>query len=275
MNNLNKQGFFSTNEFAKLAGVTKHTLFHYDKVGVFVPEIKLENDYRYYSYTQIEFFGVISTLKELGMSLKEIKAYLDKRNPKDLILLLKEKEDEIEVKINHLKQMKNLISHKVQFTEEALTIKDNHPFITTEKEELLLTTEVTKPETNKNLGLDISKHMSNCKNHGLFPLNSIGNIIHIDRIKLKDYLNYECFFTNVDNKGQNENIYIKKAGRYLNAFHQEGFFSTEQTYQNILDFARSNQLNLDEFFYEDVLLDDLSVKGYEKYMVKISVRILE
>lgn len=27
------------------------------------------------------------------------------------------------------------------------------------------------------------------------------------------------------------------------------------------------------FFYEDVLLDDLSVRGYEQYTIKISVRI--
>ena len=45
----NKQNYFTTGEFAKLVGVTKHTLFHYDKIGIFSPEIKEDNYYRYYS----------------------------------------------------------------------------------------------------------------------------------------------------------------------------------------------------------------------------------
>ncbi|MDU4892145.1 MAG: MerR family transcriptional regulator [Clostridium sp.] len=71
--NINLQNYFTTGEFAKLVGVTKHTLFHYDDIGVFSPEIKKDNDYRYYSVFQIEAFYVIYTLKELEMPLKEIK----------------------------------------------------------------------------------------------------------------------------------------------------------------------------------------------------------
>ena len=62
--NKNKQNYFTTGEFAKLVGVTKHTLFYYDKIGIFSPEIKLDNDYRYYSVFRIEVFYVISTLKD-------------------------------------------------------------------------------------------------------------------------------------------------------------------------------------------------------------------
>ena len=274
MNNFDKQGYFSTHEFAKLVGVTKHTLFHYDKVGVFSPEIKLENDYRYYSYTQIEYFGVISTLKELGMSLSEIKAYLDRRTPQYLILLLKEREKEIEVKINHLIQMKKLISHKAQVTKEALTIENHHPFITTETKEVLLVSKVLEPKSKKGLGLAIGNHMSNCKSHGILPRNAIGNMIHINNIKQKDYHKYQYFFTKTDIEEQHDNIYIKPAGRYLNIIHKEGFYSTHNTYEDILDYANKNHLSLDDFFYEDVLLDELSIKGYENYIVKISIRIL-
>lgn len=275
MNNFNKQGYFSTHEFAKLVGVSKHTLFHYDKVGVFSPEVKLENNYRYYSYAQIEYFGVISTLKELDMSLNEIKAYLENRHPQNLILLLNQKENEIEEKINHLNQMKKFISHKAHLTKEALSLGHNHLFITTEVEELLLISEVTEPKTNKGLGIGISNHMSNCKNHGLFPIHSIGNMIHVNNIRLKDYHKYQYFFTKVDNRPQHENLFVKTAGRYLNIFHNKGFFSTHKTYKNILDFANNNHLNLDYYFYEDVLLDDLSAEGYENYMAKISIRILD
>ena len=81
-----KEYFFTTGEFAKLCGVKKHTLFHYDEQGVFSPDIVRENGYRYYSLMQYDLFSIIADLRELGMPLKKIKAYLDARSPQNLLL---------------------------------------------------------------------------------------------------------------------------------------------------------------------------------------------
>ena len=83
-NNLNN--YFSTGEFAKLCNVKKQTLFHYDDIGIFSPEIKLSNGYRFYSFSQLETFNVISILKELNMPLNDIKQYLDNHSPVEFIL---------------------------------------------------------------------------------------------------------------------------------------------------------------------------------------------
>ena len=45
--------YMTTGEFARRMGVTKNTLFHYDNIGLFLPEIVDTNDYRYYSIYQI------------------------------------------------------------------------------------------------------------------------------------------------------------------------------------------------------------------------------
>ena len=99
--NKNLDSYFTTGEFAKLCKVKKQTLFHYDDIGIFSPEIKSENGYRYYAYNQLEVFGVISILKEMDMPLKAIKKYLDNRSPKDLIDLLNKQVDEIDKHENH------------------------------------------------------------------------------------------------------------------------------------------------------------------------------
>ena len=67
------QKYMSTKEFATLARVSKHTLFHYDDIGLFSPEIKNDKNYRYYSIDQLETFDTIRILKDLGMPLKENK----------------------------------------------------------------------------------------------------------------------------------------------------------------------------------------------------------
>ncbi len=95
----NPNTHLTTGDFAKLCGVTKHTLFHYDEVGVFSPDVVDLNGYRYYSVVQIEVFQVIKMLKDVGMPLKEIKSYLDNRSPKNLIEILKQKEIDIKNKI--------------------------------------------------------------------------------------------------------------------------------------------------------------------------------
>ncbi|MEH6869059.1 MerR family transcriptional regulator, partial [Bacillus safensis] len=77
--------YFTTGEFSKLCGIKKQTLFHYDEIGLFSPEIKRENGYRYYSYHQFEIFQVISLFKELGVPLKEIKRLIKQRTPAKIL----------------------------------------------------------------------------------------------------------------------------------------------------------------------------------------------
>ena len=62
----NSQIYFTTGEFARLCGVKKDTLFHYDAIGILRPDIVRENGYRYYSINQFFIFDIISMLKKAG-----------------------------------------------------------------------------------------------------------------------------------------------------------------------------------------------------------------
>ncbi|WP_302823163.1 MerR family transcriptional regulator [uncultured Anaerotruncus sp.] len=104
--------YLTTGEFARLCGVSKHTLFHYDELGVFSPAVKAENGYRYYSMAQIDVFFVISTLKKLDIPLREIKAYLDRRSPEELVRLLQGEARLLDEKIRRLRRMKELIRRR-------------------------------------------------------------------------------------------------------------------------------------------------------------------
>ena len=66
--------------------------FFYDKIGLFSPEIKLENGYRFYSFDQLDVFDVIQTLRELDVSLEEIKGYMNQRSPKRLLKLFRKEQ---------------------------------------------------------------------------------------------------------------------------------------------------------------------------------------
>lgn len=64
----------------------KQTLFHYDEIGLLEPEYKNENGYRYYTIQQAEAYSVIDMLKEIGMSLAEIKDFLHSKTQRRLLI---------------------------------------------------------------------------------------------------------------------------------------------------------------------------------------------
>lgn len=63
---MNKENSYLTiAQFAKLHNVNKRTLHYYAKIGLFSPNYKGENNYRYYSNLQSIDFEYIRMFKEL------------------------------------------------------------------------------------------------------------------------------------------------------------------------------------------------------------------
>ena len=104
--------YMTTGEFAALMGVSKHTLFHYDDIGLFSPEYVAENGYRMYSRYQLETLETILMLRDLGMPLKEIRQFLQVRSPKELVRIFAEREQQIEKELSRLKTMQGWIRQR-------------------------------------------------------------------------------------------------------------------------------------------------------------------
>ncbi|ADM70096.1 hypothetical protein GMA19_02290 [Paenibacillus polymyxa E681] len=79
----NVQTHLTSGQFAKVMGISKDTLFHYDRLGILSPEFKAENGYRYYSIKQLQKMkSIISEKKRITQAATEIF---------QLILLLRKK----------------------------------------------------------------------------------------------------------------------------------------------------------------------------------------
>lgn len=76
---MEKEKLLTAKEFAKLAETTVRTVKYYEEVGIFFPAKTEKNGYRYYTKYQLDDFWNIQILKECGMKLEEIRAYL--KNP--------------------------------------------------------------------------------------------------------------------------------------------------------------------------------------------------
>ena len=118
--------YFTTGEFARILGVGKHTLFHYDEIGLFSPAIKEENGYRYYFVWQMDTFEVIRALQKLGMSLGEIKEYMENRSPERFMSMIDGKKRQIDEEIRRLKNMKRFILHEEESVRLAMLYSRGH-----------------------------------------------------------------------------------------------------------------------------------------------------
>lgn len=99
---------------AKINHVSVNTLRLYDKWGLLTPcHINEESGYRYYSMSQNATLDLISYMKELGMSLREIKDVLDQRDNNLIEAILIKKQKAIDDEMAALKRQRSAVNRTI------------------------------------------------------------------------------------------------------------------------------------------------------------------
>lgn len=72
-----KDKYLSVHEVAELTGTTARTLHYYDEIALLKPALVTDAGYRQYSKENLLHLQEILFLREVGFSLKEIKALME------------------------------------------------------------------------------------------------------------------------------------------------------------------------------------------------------
>ena len=106
-------------EFAQLSQVSVKTLRYYDNFGLISPEhIDPFTNYRYYTVEQLPRIHRIMALKEIGLSLDQIKLMLDEELPAEQIRgMLRLKQNEAEQQVREARQRQSLIAFRLHMIE--------------------------------------------------------------------------------------------------------------------------------------------------------------
>lgn len=87
-----KENLMMIGEIADFFGVSRKAMRLYEKKGILKPvEVDAANGYRYYSPDQVRQLNALLELKTLGFSLDEIKAVMDGKADKELLVKMLEK----------------------------------------------------------------------------------------------------------------------------------------------------------------------------------------
>ncbi|WFA09280.1 MerR family transcriptional regulator [Tissierella sp. Yu-01] len=267
----NKNDYLTTGEFAKLCNIPKHILFHYDQIGLFQPEIIKENGYRYYSFHQCDTFYIITALKQLGMPLKEIKKFMDERNPNALISLLDQKSKEVTKELLRLEQIKDRIDTLKDITEEALIVEYNKIELAYHKEVYGLRSPFIDQGTDNSYPDFISSLIDFLNSSNGSIIDFLGASLTINNILEERFHIFSYLYTKDENAYAKNISLVRREGWYLQAYYKGSYQNIGEMYTKIIDYATKHQIKLGKHAYEEYLIFEVGAKNRDDYVTLILV----
>lgn len=266
--------YFSTGEFSRLADISKQTLIYYDKSGIFSPAYKDENNFRYYSLNQFEALDTLISLREIGVPLKEIKAYLSNKDIESLAKLLKKKNEVIKNEINKLMHISKKIENKSLKIEKVIKQQRiEKPYFKICDTTHILTSSVESDDYKKIME-KIIEFINYCKDKEEFDNgNSIGGIIKKEDILNEKFNKLKDIYIMIDSKTIADDKSVKAKGIYACINHRGGYDTTYISYKKLIDFIEKSGYEIIGDAYENELIGFLSAKSQEEYLIELSMQV--
>ncbi|MFB9275424.1 MerR family transcriptional regulator [Cohnella cellulosilytica] len=126
---------YTIKQVAEKTKLDAHVLRYYEKEGLLSPVSRKKGGIRHYSEDDLEWLGLIRCLKNTGMSIKQIKSFVDlsaqgKETLKERCDMLVEHKKNVEAQIRemgkHLEKVSHKISHFTAQHEEYVKEQDRH-----------------------------------------------------------------------------------------------------------------------------------------------------
>lgn len=270
----NKIAVFTAGEFAKLHHLNKRTLHYYDEIHLFSPKYKGENGYRYYTYEQSMELESILALRELGMSLEEIRNYNQNPNPSSFLKIAEAKRREIDKRMKRMKTIQAVLKQKETMLARCNGIYDQKIEIVNLNEECMLMTPLPLIfENDENLfqnAAPIMEHLRKSWELSAYK-QSCGSYLSADKILNKKFDEYDGIFTTIDSKGKM--LYRKPKGCYIRAFSVGSWEKIPAVYIKIIKFAEENNLTLTGYAFE-MGMNDFAISNRDDYVTQIEIRCI-
>ncbi|APM41265.1 transcriptional regulator [Clostridium kluyveri] len=267
----------SITDLARLRNVTTETLRHYDRIGLFKPTyVDPKTGYRYYSVLQYEKLGTIKELRQLGMSLKEIKEYFNNRHVSKSLSMLINKHNELGKKIKDLQLLEETLSEKIQFLQNVITESKMKEIIIKQIPEREI---VTLGKTINN-ELELSYGFLELENalkeiSPILASNRLGFIISKSDIESCEFnKSSDIFvFTKASNQVNKKNIQKIKGGKYACIYNSGKPWDREESIKKIIKFIYNNHYVIDGELLEIAQVDITVTDIVEEECFEIQVPI--
>lgn len=262
-------------EFSKLSGISRKLLIFYDNHGLLHPEMIDEtNGYRYYSYRQIDTASVIVSLREAGMSLPDIKEYLNKKSPELLIDILGEQAGLLDQQIRKLHQIQEMIQFRIKQTQKGL--RSNTPSIRIEPqaaENIFLGPTLPDDYDLTDGWTHLPAFYAKCQEQDIQLGYTVGTMVSKKNLLKKRWDKPSHYYYRLSQ--ENYPMYqLKPAGNYVVGTMYADYGETDPLYQELLQYIEKNRLEIAGNAYEEYLIDEIAEKNSGNYLLQIAIQII-
>lgn len=261
----------TVSQFAKLHNVNKRTLHYYDEIGIFSPDYKGENGYRYYDYMQGVDFEYIKMLKELNMGLDEIKRYIDNPNEEDFKEIAEVKIKEIDQEIRTLNRRREVLEDKLNKLNKCDDVRKKNSVKVIECEEQKFFYTPFKFEDD-----DLKQLISHIKDVWTVDeyCKGIGSFVSVEKIQRGEFEEYDGLFIEMLDDIDSDNMIIKPKWKYICAYHMGDWDTLPDFYGEIVKYAEENNLTLVGYSFE-IGMNDFAISDMKDYITQIMIRVEE
>ena len=124
----------------------------------------------------------------------------------------------------------------------------------------------------RKLAEEIAHHVRVCEQYHI-SMNAVGAVCLGRDLEAGKYDRYRSVYTRLDKRISALKPDVKPAGTYVELYYRGYDGDMGKAYPVIRDFAEQQGIRLDEMWYEDLLLDELTVRDTADYVVKVAVRV--
>ncbi len=267
--------FFSIGEFSRLFGISKQTLFYYERNNIFSPAQIDANGYRYYSLEQYFIFEIIISLRKLGISLKEIGSYVKNRNLDALRLLFSSKVLEYDLQIELLQRNRDNLLVNIKRLQQAKASKKDCITLEHCAEEYYVADDFSAFQSSMKEQVEcIAKHNLPFAKSEIFNEFFMGYLIKKEDLLSSDPLSFKQIFTPVSQPDEYANHLIKSHGLYAKITTPDGYHvNYEKALQKLLSFIERNELTIVGDAYLAQLSNYWSAPARDEYVTQISIQV--
>lgn len=262
---------FTIGQFAALHEINKKTLMWYDEIGLLKPVCIKENGYRYYSYQQSTELETILMLRELNVSIKDIKLFMENRTIDKFESLLQEKITELNQTISHLKSIQKVLLNHQQDMETLRSLNLSSIDLVKKQSRYLVAVDVSQ---NLPFEKEIEQVIAETKKYQLRRLHdaSYGAMIPVESLYQENFSAYTALYIEMPFPVSKKGLHLQPAGTYLRAFCKGSWDRIPERYQEILAYADRNGLSLCGYAYETGI-NELVIDHIDDYITQIEIPV--
>lgn len=269
--------FVSISEMAKLHNISRQTLIHYDKIGLFKPMHTDGNGYRHYTHRQVPYLREICFLKDIGISLQDIKQHFKEREPQKASELLNEHKRILDNEIFRLNKLRTHINQRINIYDsyEEVVKHIEEPFIKEIPKREGVLVEFNKNPQKADLHLATMKAWRYLAQYEMLVSNGFGTIIRKDSLDKEDIMEGSGVYVLLPYpESDMKNIKSLPAGEYLCMYKYGMPYDLEHLHY-MLDIVKQNGYRILGDIFDVCLLDttfykDLNDKDFCMIQIPIS-----